>query len=137
MVYYPRSTQYSDVKVPPVWHQWLRYTRDTPPTLEEQILEQQRQHRIRMLAAQADARWAAKPRIGEEGMGPSRVTGQELENRALESSSSSSSTQAAGTPGGKAAGGSDAAGPWGQWERAREAKEQWQPAAWSPAKSKA
>ena len=36
MVHYPRSTHFSEVKVPPAWHQWLRYMRAAPPTLDEQ-----------------------------------------------------------------------------------------------------
>lgn len=43
------------------WMQWLRHTRFEPPTLQEQRQELMRQERIRLLAAQADARWAEKP----------------------------------------------------------------------------
>ncbi|RYP18160.1 hypothetical protein DL765_004086 [Monosporascus sp. GIB2] len=61
IVHYPRSTHYSEVTVPPAWHQWLRYQRAAAPTLEEQLADAARQERIKVLAAQADARWAAKP----------------------------------------------------------------------------
>ncbi|KAI0964925.1 hypothetical protein F4678DRAFT_364957 [Xylaria arbuscula] len=60
LVHYPRSTPYSEVKVPPAWHQWLRYQRADAPTMTEQIAELQRQARIKVLAAEADARWEAK-----------------------------------------------------------------------------
>ncbi|KAI1325159.1 hypothetical protein F5Y16DRAFT_401620 [Xylariaceae sp. FL0255] len=60
LVHYPRSTHYSEVKVPPAWHQWLRYQREFPPTIQEQTAEVQRQERIKVLAAEADARWEAK-----------------------------------------------------------------------------
>ncbi|KAI1293094.1 hypothetical protein F5Y03DRAFT_14475 [Xylaria venustula] len=60
LVLYPRSTPYSEVKVPPAWHQWLRYQRADAPTMAEQIAELQRQARIKVLAAEADARWEAK-----------------------------------------------------------------------------
>lgn len=63
MVHYPRSTHFSEVKVPPAWHQWLRYMRAAPPTLDEQRADVARQDRIKVLAAQADARWAAKPSL--------------------------------------------------------------------------
>lgn len=59
----PRGTPYDAVTVPPAWHQWLRHTRASPPTLDEQRAEVARQARIKLLAAEADARWAAKPRL--------------------------------------------------------------------------
>ncbi|KAI1346587.1 hypothetical protein F5Y01DRAFT_319589 [Xylaria sp. FL0043] len=63
LVHYPRSTPYSEVKVPPAWHQWLRHQRLEAPTMTEQMAELQRQARIKLLAAEADARWAAKPSL--------------------------------------------------------------------------
>lgn len=51
----------SEVQVPPAWHQWLRHTRATPPSLAEQRADVARQERMKVLAAEADARWAAKP----------------------------------------------------------------------------
>lgn len=41
--------------------QWLRHTRFEPPSIAEQRQDQLRQERMKLLAAQADARWAAKP----------------------------------------------------------------------------
>jgi NADH dehydrogenase [ubiquinone] 1 alpha subcomplex assembly factor 2 len=41
--------------------QWLRHTRFDPPTVAEQQQEIMRQERMKMLASQADARWASKP----------------------------------------------------------------------------
>ncbi|KAL6712236.1 hypothetical protein ACN47E_000113 [Coniothyrium glycines] len=58
---YSRSTQLSDVNVSPSWMQWLRHTRYDPPTIAEQQADMMRQERIKLLAAQADQRWAAKP----------------------------------------------------------------------------
>lgn len=43
--------------IPPQWLQWLRRTRDVPPTLQELIDDQLRQERIKILAKQADERW--------------------------------------------------------------------------------
>lgn len=61
IVEYPGGVYHSDVNVPPQWAQWLRQTRFEAPTIQEQQQEVLRQERIKMLAAQADARWAAKP----------------------------------------------------------------------------
>jgi NADH dehydrogenase [ubiquinone] 1 alpha subcomplex assembly factor 2 len=41
--------------------QWLRHTRFEPPTLIEQRQEIVRQDQMKVLASQADARWASKP----------------------------------------------------------------------------
>jgi NADH dehydrogenase [ubiquinone] 1 alpha subcomplex assembly factor 2 len=49
------------VNLPPQWVQWLRQTRFEPPSLAEQQADVVRQAQMKMLAAQADARWAAKP----------------------------------------------------------------------------
>lgn len=61
MVKTPRTTHYGEVVVSPAWHQWLRHTRAEPPSVEEQTADLLRQERLKVLAAQADARWAAKP----------------------------------------------------------------------------
>lgn len=61
IVQYPSTTQYSEVKISPQWHQWLRHTRTDPPSLTEQSQDLVRQRNLKVLAAQADARWAAKP----------------------------------------------------------------------------
>ncbi|KAF3006519.1 hypothetical protein E8E13_005213 [Curvularia kusanoi] len=58
---YSRSTHYGDVNISPGWMQWLRHTRFEPPTIQEQQAEVQRQANIKLLAARADERWAAKP----------------------------------------------------------------------------
>ncbi|KAK4039981.1 hypothetical protein C8A01DRAFT_16108 [Parachaetomium inaequale] len=66
IVRYPGNTHPSAVLVPPAWHQWLRHTRADPPSLAEQRAEVARQARIKVLAAEADARWEAKPRVMED-----------------------------------------------------------------------
>ncbi|KAF1844999.1 uncharacterized protein K460DRAFT_405279 [Cucurbitaria berberidis CBS 394.84] len=58
---YSRKTHFGDVNVSPAWMQWLRHTRYDPPTVVEQQQDLLRQERMKILAAQADARWAAKP----------------------------------------------------------------------------
>ncbi|KAE8453353.1 hypothetical protein EG329_010214 [Mollisiaceae sp. DMI_Dod_QoI] len=61
IVQYPPSTHYSEIKISPQWHQWLRHTRNDPPSLTEQSQDLVRQRNLKVLAAEADARWAAKP----------------------------------------------------------------------------
>ncbi|KAF2276770.1 uncharacterized protein EI97DRAFT_458107 [Westerdykella ornata] len=56
-----RWTHLGDVNIPPQWTQWLRNTRPDPPTLAELQADVARRERLKMLAAQADARWASKP----------------------------------------------------------------------------
>ncbi|KAM7193275.1 hypothetical protein V8F20_008470 [Naviculisporaceae sp. PSN 640] len=74
IVKYPSKTHYGDVKVPPMWHQWLRQQRPDPPSIAEQQAEVARQERLKYLAAQADARWAAKPSLVD---GPTHNAGLE------------------------------------------------------------
>ncbi|KAJ4295602.1 hypothetical protein N0V90_007615 [Kalmusia sp. IMI 367209] len=61
IVEYAGFTHHSDVNVPPQWMQWLRHTRFEAPTIPEQQAEVIRQAQMKRLAAEADARWAAKP----------------------------------------------------------------------------
>ncbi|PGH09117.1 hypothetical protein GX51_00871 [Blastomyces parvus] len=61
IVKYNPKTHLADVKVSPQWHQWLRYTRQNPPTLQEQQDDLLRQERMKHLAKLADERWASKP----------------------------------------------------------------------------
>ncbi|KAK3938491.1 NADH-ubiquinone oxidoreductase assembly factor N7BML [Diplogelasinospora grovesii] len=75
IVKYPRSTHYGDVSVSPAWHQWLRHTRPDPPSITEQTAEVARQERMKVLAAAADARWAAKPSYIDA---PGEVRGQNI-----------------------------------------------------------
>ncbi|EGS20514.1 uncharacterized protein CTHT_0023460 [Thermochaetoides thermophila DSM 1495] len=71
IVQYPRGTHHGDVKVSPAWHQWLRHTRRDPPSIAEQLADVERQTRIRQLAALADARWEAKPKLTDAPATPS------------------------------------------------------------------
>ncbi|GFF27719.1 hypothetical protein IFM61606_03908 [Aspergillus udagawae] len=61
IVKYNAKTHYADVQVTPQWHQWLRYVRADPPSLEEQQQDVLRQLQIKQLAHLADLRWASKP----------------------------------------------------------------------------
>ena len=65
IVKYRGRTYHSDVQVSPLWHQWLRYTRHEPPTLQEQSADVMRQSQLKQNAMLADARWAAKAKYIE------------------------------------------------------------------------
>lgn len=76
IVKYPsRSVHYSEIKISPQWHQWLRHTRADPPSITEQSQDLLRQENLKILAAEADARWAAKPSFLDA---PGREQGQPL-----------------------------------------------------------
>ncbi|KAI0841472.1 hypothetical protein F5Y06DRAFT_293173 [Hypoxylon sp. FL0890] len=130
IVKYPRSTHYSDVKVPPQWHQWLRYQRSTPPTLDEQAADVARQERIKQLAAEADARWEAKPSLIDV---PGRERGQPVpplntgrtqpQERAARESPTSNELGEVTTR---------KDDPWKRAARSSAPGETWQPEAWSP-----
>ncbi|KAI8228046.1 NADH-ubiquinone oxidoreductase assembly factor N7BML [Colletotrichum sp. SAR 10_77] len=141
IVHYPRSTYLSDVKVSPLWHQWLRHTREHPPSLEEQSSEVVRQERMKLLAAQADARWEAKPRVMDA---PGQATGQplpalntaqrqpiapELESVHATTTESTESIPTQSTPKTSAAKKKYGHDPW---EQAKGPGEAWQPQAWVP-----
>lgn len=61
IVQYDSSVHYSEISVSPQWHQWLRHTRSSPPSLAEQAQDLVRQENLKILAAEVDRRWAAKP----------------------------------------------------------------------------
>ena len=75
IVQYSSSTHYSEIKISPQWHQWLRHTRPYPPSLTEQSQDVIRQQNLKLLAAEADARWAAKPSFLDS---PGQPRGQPL-----------------------------------------------------------
>ncbi|KAI9166826.1 NADH-ubiquinone oxidoreductase assembly factor [Paramyrothecium foliicola] len=134
IVQYPSSTHHSQVKVSPQWHQWLRHTREDPPALEEQRGDVVRRARMKVLAAEADARWEAKPRVMEDPMAttanrpelqqpapPLNTTGGERDVR--------SDGQTAAQERNKSA--QEAEDPWAK-AKARGPGESWQPNAWDP-----
>lgn len=118
----------SQVKVSPQWHQWLRYTRDDPPTVHEQQSDVVRQAKMRQLAAAADARWEAKPRVmdipgGATGQPvPALDTGGVKDEMKREKQKIESDLL-------------DKNDPWAK-ARAQGPGESWQPTAWSPPPAK-
>ncbi|KAI9881589.1 MAG: hypothetical protein M1830_000153 [Pleopsidium flavum] len=61
IVNYNPTTHYSDIQISPQWHQWLRQTRPTAPSIQEQQADLVRQAQLKHLARLADERWASKP----------------------------------------------------------------------------
>lgn len=155
IVQYPSGTHFGEVKVPPQWHQWLRHTRDAPPSIPEQHAEVRRQQQMRLLAAEADARWAAKPSLldhdgagapGQVGAGQpvpalgsratARGTGGEGEGGDLRAGEARRDAVASGAEQ-QAAVERDAEkkDPWAQSRRGGPS-EDWQPQAWTPPAAK-
>lgn len=145
IVQYPRSVHYGDVRVSPQWHQWLRHTRHAPPSLEEQRHEVLRQERMKLLAAEADARWAAKPSLVGT---PGQERGQPAPMLETERPAAGSPGAAAAEAEGGVAGAEDGAGRGeasrdptqapaeDPWKRHRGGPgEEWQPQAWKPSSS--
>ncbi|CAJ2510251.1 Uu.00g061510.m01.CDS01 [Anthostomella pinea] len=128
IVNYSRSTHYSEVKVPPQWHQWLRYQRERPPSLQEQSADVMRQERMKVLVAEADARWDAKPSLIDM---PGKEKGQPVPP--LNTGKTQPQEQAA-RAGGREQEVQDAVKPKeNPWKRARGGpNETWQPAPWTP-----
>lgn len=143
IVQYPAKVHHADVTVSPAWHQWLRNTRAEPPSIEEQRAEVVRQERMKVLAAEADARWAAKPRVmdaprpkqeivggtvggalGAEGT-EGEVTGRKGEAIEGRGETWERMKQKAGREGGRPVD--------DPWKRSRGGpSEEWQPEGWQP-----
>ena len=132
MVKASRRTHFSDVRISPQWHQWLRQTRLDPPTLQEQAAEVQRQAQLKHNARLADERWAAKARyIEKPSPGPTpQLTGdaqQDIkreEQSVSQPPSSEKARNAVGDP----------------WKQARETGSNpsatWAPESWVPGATK-
>jgi len=135
------------------WMQWLRHTRLDPPTIAEQQMDQERQERIKVLAARADARWAAKPSALDTPDRQQPV--QMLQNRDPDRGVVQTDVSLRGREGTRAAGqqdsgrhkwaASESARTEGEvrkedvkhspWDTAHQSQE-WQPTGWNPAPAK-
>jgi len=98
IVQYPSSTHYSDIKISPQWHQWLRHTRSEPPSLTEQAQDIVRQRNLKRLAAEADARWAAKPSFLDSPGQPERQQLPDLQGKDPRLNSNPDDSDGAGKP---------------------------------------
>lgn len=143
IVKYPSSTHYGDVRVPPQWHQWLRHQRREAPSLREQAAEMARQEQMKVRAAEADARWAAKPSMMDRPpeqkgqLDPPLNTGeaQPQEQAATDQrptpdgSERETAVETSAPPGGREM-------KKDPWKRPTGPSETWQPDAWTPTSAK-
>ncbi|KAI1881475.1 hypothetical protein JX265_000301 [Neoarthrinium moseri] len=155
IVQYPRSTHLSEVKVPPQWHQWLRHQREDAPSLGEQAADLARRERTRLLAAEADARWEAKPRVmdipaaereqlqrqqqQQQQPAPALDTGDMRGKIMAEEAQRDTPRAATGTPADTAPGakeGKTTEVKDDPWKRASGPSETWQPEAWTPSSAR-
>lgn len=126
--------------MPPAWHQWLRYQRAEPPTLQEQSVEAMRQERIKVLAAEADARWKAKPSLLDMPAGAPKKDLEQPRTEELGREKAEIPRQKQAQGEGFTRAKTDSAqlkveDPWKKAQRGVPG-ETWQPEAWSPAASK-
>lgn len=139
IVRYPSATHHGDVAVSPAWHQWLRHVRAEPPSVAEQLADLARREQMRMLAAAADARWEAKPRVDELGDGGERRRG-EAGGRAAVGAGAGPDVRVDEEQGrqphrparGRREGGKEVDDPWKK-AKGGSRDEGWQPKAWDPA----
>ncbi|KAL4896795.1 hypothetical protein BDV59DRAFT_171562 [Aspergillus ambiguus] len=138
IVKFSPKTHYADVQVTPQWHQWLRYLRPNPPSIEEQKNDLIRQAQIKQLARLADERWASKPSYLDkpqtQSPGPATGTSDATLNPPVrqENDVATSSTPADAVPESK----TDDSAPAKDkdpWAKARGGpSENWQPESWAP-----
>ena len=133
--YNPRA-HYSDIKISPQWHQWLRQVRADAPSVQEQQADVHRQASMKHLAQKADERWANAPSFldkpRESGISkpaleqpPGTLARPETDlgaTRATERDQEVSQM---------------AEGKKDPWERAKAPGEGWQPEAWNPSSAPA
>lgn len=123
------------------WHQWLRYTRPTPPSILELQSDVVRQAQLKQLVQAADARWAAKPSVldrprrgnQELAIGDGEVAGtvgskgETGAGRGVDSAEREEGVRRKDRSGGEK-------GKQNPWEvRKGRAGENWKPESWSPA----
>ncbi|PWY76755.1 hypothetical protein BO83DRAFT_358062 [Aspergillus eucalypticola CBS 122712] len=126
------KTHLADVQVSPQWHQWLRYVRADPPSIQEQQQDIIRQMQIKELARLADERWASKPSyldMPKSQQQPLPATNTSDATVAQANKSPSEDTQTATA---EAAKKND---PWAK-ATAGAPGQKWQPDSWSPTASK-
>ena len=134
---------YSDIQIPPQWHQWLRYTRPDPPSIPELQYDVQRQENLKQLVRAADERWAAKPSVLDKprrgnqelavGDGEMRGTvgqkGETGEGRGIDEIERQEAIEMKKMEGGEK-------GKEDPWKvRRGKSGEDWKPEAWSPGRA--
>ncbi|CEO60002.1 hypothetical protein PMG11_04646 [Penicillium brasilianum] len=137
IVKFDPKTHYGDVQVTPQWHQWLRYVREHPPSLEEQQQDLVRQAQIKQLARLADERWASKPSFLDKPKTqqppPPTESSETSVNQTAESLQEASAT-ASSTPTPKPASAKPKPAKEDPWAKANPGNpgDTWQPESWTP-----
>ena len=122
------------------WHQWLRHTRQDPPSITEQQYDLQRQAQLKQLARLADERWASKPSFLDApkdtakpgpAMLPRDKGGYVGQTEPKEKEGVRNAVGGVGEVENLTETTSDKKNPW-QTSRKGRAGEDWQPEAWTP-----
>ncbi|KAJ5905322.1 uncharacterized protein N7473_002238 [Penicillium subrubescens] len=137
IVKFDPKTHYGDVQVSPQWHQWLRYVREHPPSLEEQQQDLIRQAQIKQLARLADERWASKPSFldkpkTQQPPTPTETSGSAANPATESSQNASASAPSTSTP--KPAPAKPEPVKEDPWAKANPGNpgDTWQPESWTP-----
>ncbi|KAI9653949.1 MAG: hypothetical protein M1831_005634 [Alyxoria varia] len=141
IVQYPRHLRahLSDVNLSPAWLQWLRHTRPSPPSVQEQRDDVMRMERTRMLAERADERWKDKERLSDdprlEQNVPSLRTGGDTRGMVLDGEGTTKAESAGKEREGVTEKGKEKDKKEDPWKKhARGPAEEWQPNSWTPGK---
>jgi NADH dehydrogenase [ubiquinone] 1 alpha subcomplex assembly factor 2 len=119
------------------WHQWLRYVREHPPSLEEQQQDVIRLAQIKQLARLADERWASKPSFLDKPKTQQPPTPTETINSSVNPATESpqdapTSTPSTSTPKPESAKPKPAKeDPWAKANHGNPG-DTWQPESWTP-----
>lgn len=108
--------------------------RRDPPSLEEQSGDVVRQERMKYLAAEADARWEAKPRVMED-VEPSLRLEQEQEQTTQDATVDAASEEPRQSTERVKADDAEVNDPWAK-AKSKGPSENWQPTAWTPSAPK-
>ncbi|KAJ5190468.1 uncharacterized protein N7498_009453 [Penicillium cinerascens] len=133
----PRA-HFDEVQVTPQWHQWLRYLRENPPTIEEQRQDLMRQANMKNLARLADERWASKPSFLDkpptQQPKPTPQNSQATESTKPDNATSTqnASSPAEPTPQPEPVPETKPKKPENPWDKAVNPGDDWQPESWTP-----
>lgn len=125
---------------PAQWHQWLRYARENPPTIEEQQQDLIRQAQIKQLARLADERWASKPSFLDKPKTQQPAPPLDTSDASTNARSEHVPTAAQGTSAPKestpqpeaASAQTKTTKPENPWDNATNPGDSWQPGSWTP-----
>ncbi|KAJ6126810.1 hypothetical protein N7523_002422 [Penicillium sp. IBT 18751x] len=148
IVKFDPRTHYDEVKVTPQWHQWLRYLREHPPTLEEQRQDLIRQAKMKNLARLADERWASKPSFLDKPKAEYKQPTLQNSQTTTSATPSDAPTQKAPAPAEPtptpqpeptptpAPAETKSKKPENPWDKAVNPGDGWQPESWTPTSSR-